>query len=246
MPKLLLVDDDPNLIEMMIEPLESEGFTVLTAANGEEGLERFHSGRPDIILTDLNMPKMNGIDFITEVRKTDPNIPIVILTGDAIKNTIQLAVSEKMGADLSLPKPLDPTSLIDKIRAVKEIEKGCKSKPRALVVDDEEDIRDFLVDALDLNGIESIQAKDGVEALNLFTKNDFDVIITDIYMPNMNGLELIQKIREINTQVPIVTISGASEDSLRTTKALGANETFQKPFNPSDIVSCLLRLSEAS
>ena len=80
--KILVIDDDPTLIKMIVPFLESHGFRVLTAADGEEGIAILKAGLPDLIILDVQMPRMNGYTFIFEMKKISgtKNIPIIVLT----------------------------------------------------------------------------------------------------------------------------------------------------------------------
>lgn len=96
--KILVADDDSFVREMLSAILESVGYTVDTAANGVEALEKFRSGKKfDLILSDMNMPEMSGLDIIKEIRGNDNKVPIIILTGN---NEISIAIDAlKSGAN---------------------------------------------------------------------------------------------------------------------------------------------------
>ncbi len=80
--KILIIDDDPTLLKMVQPYLESHGFLVATAVDGEQGIERIKADRPDLIILDVQMPKMNGYTFMFEIKKINgtKNIPIIVLT----------------------------------------------------------------------------------------------------------------------------------------------------------------------
>lgn len=77
---VLLVEDEPTLARIVRDALEAKGFTVCTACDGASGLEQFASVAPDIIVTDIMMPKMSGIDMVQQIRQTDPHTPVLFLT----------------------------------------------------------------------------------------------------------------------------------------------------------------------
>ena len=79
MKRILVVDDERQIIRMLRASLQSSGYEVLTASNGVEGLERFKSGRPDLIITDLAMPEMNGLELTQAVRRLDKT-PVIVLS----------------------------------------------------------------------------------------------------------------------------------------------------------------------
>lgn len=244
MAVVLIIEDDDETRSDLVEAVGIAGLGALSAKDGLEGIELFRKHKPQVVLTDLNLPKASGIDILAIIQKEAPETQVIVMTGDNRQNTVQLEVSEKIGANLSICKPIDPTTLVDKLRKVDALVDSGSRKPRVLVVDDEEDIRLFLTDSLEMAGIDSEEAANGEEAYALFEEQEFDLVITDIYMPKMNGIDLIRKIRE-KSDVPIVTISGASSQSLKSTKMLGASETFQKPFNPDELIQCIVRLGNS-
>lgn len=111
------------------------------------------------------------------------------------------------------------------------------SKERILIVDDEKEIRDLIDIYLKGEGYETLKAENGEEALNVLEKNDVDLIILDIMMPKVNGIEACLKIRE-EREMPIIMLSAKSEDmdkilGLNT----GADDYLTKPFNPLELVA---------
>jgi DNA-binding response OmpR family regulator len=113
--KVLLVDDDPVILKLLQVNFEMEGYTVMTAADGVEGLERARSERPDIILLDIMMPRMDGLQ-VTQALKDDEStkdIPIILLSAKAQASDIQ--AGRDMGADDYLTKPFDPLELLERV-----------------------------------------------------------------------------------------------------------------------------------
>ncbi len=109
--KVLIVDDDPNIIEMVKVNLEIEGFKVICAGNGKEGVEIAKRVKPDLILMDWMLPRMSGIDAV-KLLKADPvsrSIPIFMLTARSQVNDIDQAF--KAGADNYITKPFNPVKL---------------------------------------------------------------------------------------------------------------------------------------
>jgi DNA-binding response OmpR family regulator len=113
--KVLLVDDDPVILKLLQVNFEMEGYTVLTANDGVEGLEKARAERPDIVLLDIMMPRMDGLQ-VTEALKADDEtkgIPIILLSAKAQASDIQ--AGKDMGADDYLTKPFDPLELLERV-----------------------------------------------------------------------------------------------------------------------------------
>ncbi len=113
--KVLVVEDEPDMIMVITHFLRHAGYEVLTAANGEEGLEKTTSEKPDLILCDTQMPVMNGWEMLEELRKQPKarHIPVIIVTGHYEKFDIADAAVYDI-ADY-VAKPFDPSLLLEKI-----------------------------------------------------------------------------------------------------------------------------------
>jgi len=110
-------------------------------------------------------------------------------------------------------------------------------KATILIVDDEKEIRDLVDIYLKSDGYNTIQACDGIEAINLLEENDIDLIILDVMMPNLNGIEACLKIREMR-EMPIIMLSAKSEDIDKILGLnMGADDYLTKPFNPLELVA---------
>jgi DNA-binding response OmpR family regulator len=115
MPKILAVDDELNILELLKLYLEREGFQVMTASTGEEALGKLGSFAPDLVILDLMLPDMDGFEICRIVRSKS-SVPVLMLT--ARKEDVDKIVGLEMGADDYLTKPFNPRELIARIRAV--------------------------------------------------------------------------------------------------------------------------------
>ncbi|MBA2494958.1 MAG: response regulator [Acidobacteria bacterium] len=115
MSKILLIDDDEELCELVAEYLAVEGFEMEAVHDGESGLQKALNGEYELAILDVMLPKMNGFDVLRELRKTS-KIPVLMLTarGDDTERIIGLEI----GADDYLPKPFNPRELVARLRAI--------------------------------------------------------------------------------------------------------------------------------
>jgi two-component system response regulator MtrA len=111
---ILLVEDDPSIREVTALGLRAAGFTVTTAADGVEGLERWRTGRPDLVLLDVMLPRMDGLEVCRAIRR-EATTPIVMLTARA--DTIDVVVGLECGADDYVRKPFEMPELVARVRA---------------------------------------------------------------------------------------------------------------------------------
>ncbi len=114
---------------------------------------------------------------------------------------------------------------------------------RILVVDDEAGIRDWLAELLEAGGHQVVTARDGLEAKRLAARQPFDLMITDISMPNEEGLGIIRALRKTHPELKIIAISGGYGEALLDAKLLGAHEALMKPFTADMLLKCISGLS---
>jgi DNA-binding response OmpR family regulator len=105
MSRVLIVDDEPNVRELLVEFLMAKGYEVLTAANGEEALSKVKEDRPHLILLDVRMPKMNGLEVVKQVVEVDHEVGVIMVTAVNEEETGRQAL--KTGAFDYITKPLD-------------------------------------------------------------------------------------------------------------------------------------------
>lgn len=113
---VLIVDDEPSIVEQLGQILQRRVETLYTASNGQEGVERFKKGEIDLIISDIDMPVMNGIEFLKSVREVNKTIPFILSTG--LKNLDILIEAIAQGITSFLPKPLQKQDLIAKVEEV--------------------------------------------------------------------------------------------------------------------------------
>jgi DNA-binding response OmpR family regulator len=120
--KILVVDDDPDILEAVTMILEAKGFEAIRAKNGIEGLGRIENNKPDLIIMDLLMPKMDGFTMFKTLQEGKwskyKNIPVLILTSvreDASRRRYELETGKELSADDYLEKPFSPDVLLERV-----------------------------------------------------------------------------------------------------------------------------------
>ena len=113
--KILIVDDDENICELLRLYLEKDGFSTITAFDGEAAVEKAKKENPDLVLLDIMLPKLDGWQVCREIRK-ESNVPIIMLTAKG--ETFDRILGLELGADDYVPKPFDTKEVIARIRAV--------------------------------------------------------------------------------------------------------------------------------
>jgi signal transduction histidine kinase/DNA-binding response OmpR family regulator len=213
-PVVLVIDDDPAVRELMKRFLGKEGFRVVPAASGEEGLRLAKALRPDVITLDVMMPGMDGWSVLHAI-KTDPateDIPVIMLTIVDDKN-----LSFALGAAEYMTKPIDwerLTSLLKKYS--REDEAGCT----VLVVEDDDATREMLRRMLEKEGWAVEAAENGRDGLERVAACRPDLILLDLMMPEMDGFEFVEELRRNKKwgQTPVAIITAkdiTADDRLR-------------------------------
>jgi len=231
---VLIVEDERDVRDLASEALEGYGYNVLGAANGREALTlaEQHAAPIDLLLTDVVMPGMNGKVLADQLRRQRPTIKTVFMSGysDDVISESDLA----KGGEAYLQKPFAPQDLASKVRETL----GIGSLPKTvLVVDDEDSIRGLFQELLTAEGYRVLVASDGRQACDLLRRGlDLDLVITDLVMPNQEGIETIQALRQQFPKVKIIAISGAfGGQFLSTARLLGADATLMKPVSPNQL-----------
>jgi CheY-like chemotaxis protein len=119
MAVLLVIDDDAGMRKLMVRTLSGSRHHVLEAENGQEGLRLIDEHKPDVVITDILMPKKEGIETIREVQERAPATKIIAVSGGGLSHNLMfLDVARAFGADAVLAKPFRPAELVEKVEQV--------------------------------------------------------------------------------------------------------------------------------
>ncbi len=186
--KILVIDDDPAVQDLMQRFLSREGFQVIGAGSGADGLRQARAHMPDVIVLDVMMPSVDGWAVLTEL-KADPqlaNIPVVMVTMVDDKN-----LGYALGASDYLLKPVDYDRLSELLHKY-----STESTPASvMVVEDNAENREMMRRQLTKAGWQVIEAPNGREALALMDTQQPGMILLDLMMPEMDGFEFLDELR---------------------------------------------------
>lgn len=113
--KILVVDDEQNILDLVVYNLQSAGYTTISATDGKGAIEKVRSGQPDLIILDVMLPEMDGFEVLSTIRK-ETKTPVIMLT--AKKEEIDKVLGLEMGADDYLTKPFSPRELTARVKAI--------------------------------------------------------------------------------------------------------------------------------
>ena len=199
---VLVIDDDPVVADLLRRTLAKDGYRVEHAASGEMGLQLARQLRPDAITLDVMMPGMDGWQVMTRL-KSDPelaDIPVILLSIVDDRKT-----GFALGATEYITKPFDRDRLATVLARI-STERGSR---RALIVDDEPQNRELLRHALEGDGWTVEEAANGHQGLDRIASRRPDIILLDLMMPEMDGMEFVEHLRanDRTRAIPVLVVT---------------------------------------
>jgi len=246
MSKILIVDDERVFCDLLQALMKSHGHEIYTAYNGQEAVEQFKQHHPHFTLLDLHMPEMNGIETLRQIRAIDRTAAVMILTAAGTDDLEQQA--RRLGVTDFLSKAIS----LDAI--VASMDRGLKPPAQAqanaqaaqtditetdavFLAEGNTDTRDTLVRFLGQQGITIQAAPDGPTLLNMLDKERPKLIVLDMDLSGMNGLEVLKAMRAKNyTGGIIIMTSRQDEKLLKEALDLGSIDILGKPVAPERLM----------
>lgn len=211
---ILIVDDEPDVVFFISKVCQPQGYHAITASSGLEALKYLEQlkGKIDLVLLDLRMPGMGGIEVLKSIRKNYDNLPVIIVTALSEKRQ----ECEKIGIEAFVTKPYSLEELYKQIttvigqseesKAALAVPEGAMPCAKVLIVDDEREVCEILSETLledTMNARYEVRfALSGDEALKIANEFEPDVAIVDIKMQHMWGDELIEKFKAGEAHCP--------------------------------------------
>ncbi|MBT3921091.1 MAG: response regulator [Nitrospina sp.] len=236
--KCVVVIDDASVVrEVIVKNLQKIGFeenNIFQADDGLAGVNILRAEKIDLIISDWNMPKMDGLELLHTIKQYPElaSIPFIMITSETEKDKVDEAF--KAGVNQYICKPFKPDYFEEKIQQT--LGKNLYGSKQVMVVDDSPVIRHIVekqLKMLGFGGFNFVGANNGVEALSMLEENKIDLIITDLHMPDMDGIEFIHEVRENEKTdlIPVLMItSDYSPDKMLEAYEAGVDEFMQKPF----------------
>jgi DNA-binding response OmpR family regulator len=243
--KLILHADDSEITrKVMREFLETNGFEVEQSPDGQAALEKALEIAPDMLVTDVEMPRKTGYELCKELKQHPAlaHIPVIIVS--SLRGGLDVEKGFECGANDYITKPIDWNELLSRIQ---ETFRGAelRGRERILVVDDSESTRQIVQQALGAQGFDVLQAKDGDEGIKKAQELLPDLIITDFEMPRLDGLQLFQYLKADakTSSIPVMMMAGrqSKRDQANMTK-MGVRAYLAKPFTSDKLTIIVERL----
>lgn len=268
--RILIVDDKWENRSVVVNLLEEIGFEIVEATNGQEGLEKAMQFLPNLIITDLTMPVMDGFELTRRLRQQEEFQKLTIIVSSASVFESDQHKSLGIGADDFLPKPVHADDLLQKLQKYLQIEWVYETVPekslngtlntthkqnssvltaqraivgitgnkrKILIVDDNWENRSVVVNLLGDIGFEIIEASNGQKGLDKAVELKPDLIIADLSMPVMDGLEMIRRLRVLPFENLPIIVSSASvfKSDQHESLEVGGNDFLPKPVQADEL-----------
>jgi len=212
---LLAIDDDPDILDLMVNRLATSEFSVVTALGGEAGINLAHKLKPDLITLDILMPVLDGWEVLRRLKASPETRQIPVIMLSIVENR---ALSFGLEAADCLVKPVSRERLLEVLRRHAP---GDREAP-VLIVDDEPDARALVAEVLGTAGIPCVEVASGEEALAAIAKRRPRLVVLDLMMPGMDGFAVLEHLAADDElrALPVVvltamTLTGADEARLK-------------------------------
>ncbi|RZK79528.1 MAG: response regulator [Pedobacter sp.] len=256
--RVLVVDDNETNRRILQIQLEQWELVPVLADCAGDALKILNSQQFDLVLTDMQMPEINGVELTAKIKKTQPNLPVILLSSvgeDVRAESVHLfsSVLNKPIKQQDLCRVLQvgfcrasENSMQDKEKTVLLSQEFAEQHPLTILVAEDNIINQkLIIKILNRLGYHPKVANNGFEVLSLIEIYAFDTILMDIQMPEMDGLEATQMIRSLATLQPyiIAITANAMQEDKEECLRIGMNEYLSKPINIGHLLSALANAS---
>jgi two-component system chemotaxis response regulator CheY len=254
---ILLIEPSDVQRKIIIKQLAEEGATQISTADSiATAMLQLKQHKADLVISSLYFEQGTSLELLAKLKNDSDlaEVPFVLISSETKK--AQLEQFKQSGVVAILPKPFNSVQLGKALNAAIDLLSPAELElslfdvhdVRVLVVDDSRLARNHIKRVLQNLGIQHLtEAEDGQQAIELLKNNMFDLVVTDFNMPEVNGQELTQYIREHSQQshIPVLMVtSEANESHLANIAQSGVNALFDKPFEPETVRALLSRIME--
>lgn len=294
--KVLLVDDEKDYVKAMAERMEMRDVSSRVALSGDEALQMVEDDAPDVMVLDLRMPGIDGMEVLERVKREHPRVQVIILSGHGSEKEEEEA--RRLGAFDFLKKPMDTSDVLTTVRAAwkkglkflkdskdefdrsmtaaalaeggahdmareamwesgqEQAEEPAVPTPgepdtagsglNVLFVDDEEDFVRTMAERMEMREVGSDVALDGTQALQMLENDIPDVMVLDLRMPGLDGMEVLRRVKTAYPQVEVIIMTGhGSKNDEEEAMRLGAFDYLRKPVDINDLMEIIRKAGAA-
>lgn len=248
--KILIVEDERVLADVLESKLKREGYEVATTYDGEQGYSNIVSWKPDLILLDIVMPKMDGYEVMEKMDAEKNRTPVIIISNSG--QPVEIEKTRKLGAvDHLIKTQFDPSEVVTKVKnylnhgvteKTSSPSAGDSKAMKILLVEDDRFLRNICQMKLTKVGYQVFESSDGEEVIQILEQHRPNVVLLDIILPSTDGFEILSQIRSHKNpdiaKTPVIMLSNlGQEQDIQRAHEMGANSFMIKAnFTTSEIV----------
>jgi DNA-binding NtrC family response regulator len=235
---ILIVDDDPVVLKSCERILKEEGYKTILAGGTQEALDLMADNTFSLLLVDIKMPEKDGLYFIEQARAKNPDIPILVISGYPTEDTISRSI--KLGAGGFLAKPFSPDELLEEVKSLFGKRRQRVQTRNILVIDDEQIVLDSVQKIMSSANYKTDLAASSRQGLEWAMNRDYDIVLSDIRMPEIGGMKILREIKRAKPSLPVIIFTGyATVKSAVQAMKLGAENYIEKPFTPDTLLEAV-------
>lgn len=235
---ILIVDDEAAICENMVDILELQGHRVDSFTCPVKALEHFgeNSQAYDLVILDLRMPTMNGVELLKRFREIRPELPAILTT--AYLDSDECTFQDRNLFETVLGKPVDVELLLRRVQT--------KEFPLVICVDDDIEFCENLREILETHRIRCECFQDFQTAQEELHRKQFDVALLDVRLPDVKISEAARSLKDLNPKIQSFLVTGFPDDVREELEGLGIQLVFEKPIQPEELLNSISIVRPAS
>ncbi len=229
--RILVVDDNIDYCEGLIDFLEMEGFDAKGVHDGYKALETIEEEKFDMVLMDVRMPGMDGVETYQKIKEVSPDTPTILMTAFAVESRIKEALRD--GVFGAFQKPVDNERLICSIK------KSFSGGAVIMIADDDKELCSYLLNRFAEKGYRGIVVRNQETAVLMASEKNFDFIILNANQKDVNGIKTYQKIRDFRPDVNVIIITDNKKETENLINQASKKDVcaiFEKPLDIDTLI----------
>ena len=257
---IILIEDDESLAQLIVVELQQAGYRVQTVVDGKEGLALIRRSQPDLVLLDMMLPSMSGMEILEELHQDGslPDLPIVIVSSSG--QPVETEKAKKLGVrDYLVKVNFSPREVLAKVQATLRAElvneadhrqgaDDTAAKIHLLIVEDDSLLSEVLSRQFETSGYQVSTVTNAAAARRVLASNQINLILLDIKLPNMNGFDFLDELKRDDRlkNIPVIIISnlGQKEEIERGLKGGAVDYIVKADTFPEEIVKRVEKVLE--
>jgi DNA-binding response OmpR family regulator len=235
--KVLVVDDDRQMVKTVCDILKIKGFATAFAFTGKDAVEMVREEKPDCVLMDIKMPGISGVEALQKIKGMAPDLPVVLVSAYTTEAVAKEA--KQLGADTVLTKPVDFQMLFSFLALLRKEES-------ILIVDDDMNYAKTVGDVLQSRSFRMETEADPKNVLGHMERDYKLAVLLDLKLGDTDGLEVLKAVRAKYPTKPVVLVTGYRDemtDSIEKGLKIGAYTCLHKPFEMDGLIDTIKEIS---